>query len=180
MFSLIMKSANSQLAKVFFSKAQMNFVEISTEETVQLRHSVLWPDKPTSYVLLPEDNSGIHLGAILPNDSSSTGHAPVAVISLFREALPEAELESAGATAEPAARFRKFACDPAHQGHGVGTSLLQFAFQVARSRLGCSVVWCDARLETVGWYERRGMKRFGEHFFKGNVEYVRMKVSLGQ
>ncbi|KAJ2986901.1 hypothetical protein NUW54_g9586 [Trametes sanguinea] len=43
---------------------------------------------------------------------------------------------------------------------------------------GFNVVWCDARLSAAGWYERRGMQRFGEMFFKGEIEYVRMMREL--
>ena len=30
---------------------------ITPQDTVELRHTVLWPDKPVSYVLLPEDDA---------------------------------------------------------------------------------------------------------------------------
>ena len=53
------------------------------EETIPLRHSVLWPNMPLSHVCLPEDASGTHYGAFL-----SLRETPVAVISLFLEDLP--------------------------------------------------------------------------------------------
>ena len=148
---------------------------ISAEQTVPLRHSVLWPDKPVSYVLLPEDASGYHYGAFLPDTTS-----PVAVISVFVDPLPP----SSDAPSSPsdikvkAARFRKFACDPAYQGRGIGTMLLQHVFDAAVSEMNCGVIWCDARTSAAGWYERRGMKKFGEMFYKGDIEYVRMKREL--
>lgn len=145
---------------------------ITPEDTVSLRHAVLWPDKPQSYVLLPEDSTGHHYGAFL---SSKDNSAPVAVISLFLEPIPLPPYQDA---APPrAARFRKFACQRDYQGQGIGSTLLRYAFDAARG-MGCVVIWCDARLETAAWYERRGMSRFGETFFKGEVEYVRMKVDL--
>lgn len=141
-----------------------------------LRHAVLWPDKPTAYVLLPEDSAGHHFGAFL-----SAAVPAVAVISLFVEPLPMSKLlletaVSSGTTSQ-AARFRKFACDPSHQGRGIGSALLADTFNAARD-LGCTVIWCDARLEMAHWYEKRGMRRFGDAFFKGPVEYVRMKADL--
>lgn len=142
---------------------------------------MLWPDKPVSYVLLPEDASGHHFGAFLrgPDAPSSAPAAPVAVISLFVEALPDTAPAPAAEGAVPkAARFRKFACDPSYQGQGIGTALLKAAFAAAKDEIGCAVVWCDARWETAPWYERRGMRCFGEHFFKGHIEYVRMKADL--
>ncbi|OSC98216.1 GCN5-related N-acetyltransferase [Trametes coccinea BRFM310] len=155
----------------------INIRSISAEETVPLRHSVLWPDHPVSYVLLPEDSSGFHYGAFLPGSST-----PVAVISVFYDPLPttgsSASPSQPPAAAQRTARFRKFACDPAYQGRGIGTGLLQHVFDVAAKEMGCSVVWCDARLSAAGWYERRGMRRFGEMFFKGDIEYVRMMREL--
>ena len=154
----------------------MEIKRIQPEDTVPLRHAVLWPNKPISYVLLPEDSAGHHFGAFL-----SKTEPAVAVISLFIESLPVPEnvpkaAVSSGTTPR-AARFRKFACHPLHQGRGIGSALLADTFNAARE-LGCAVIWCDARLETAPWYEKRGMRRFGDTFFKGPVEYVRMKVDL--
>lgn len=145
---------------------------ITAEETVPLRHSVLWPDHPVSHVLLPEDASGLHYGAFLPGSP-----VVVAVISVFIDPLPAAA-SSASASTQPAARFRKFACAPEHQGKGIGTRLLTHVFKVAAGEMGCGVVWCDARTSAAGWYERRGMRRFGEVFFKGDIEYTRMMRAL--
>ncbi|KAI0629967.1 GCN5-related N-acetyltransferase [Trametes polyzona] len=152
---------------------------ISAEETVPLRHAVLWPDHPVSHVLLPEDATGHHYGAFLETDPAT----PVAVISVFHDPLPFpiTPAESSGSTDGPplrAARFRKFACAPEHQGKGIGTKLLAHVFAVAAREMQCTVVWCDARLSAAGWYERRGMRRFGETFFKGEIEYVRMMREL--
>ncbi|CDO72270.1 hypothetical protein BN946_scf184970.g122 [Trametes cinnabarina] len=150
---------------------------ISAEETVPLRHAVLWPDRPISYVLLPEDSSGFHFGAFVPESST-----PVAVISLFYDpSLSSATQNLASQSVDPSsrvARFRKFACDPAYQGKGIGTRLLQHAFEVAAKEMGCSVIWCDARLSAAGWYERRGMRKVGKIFYKGDIEYVRMMREL--
>lgn len=142
---------------------------ISAAETVPLRHSVLWPEKPVSYVRLPEDVHGHHYGAFL----SPSDETPIAVISVFIEALPLAATLSASSSTA-AARFRKFACEPSHQGRGIGTALLQHVFRVARSELGCSTIWCDARVSSSEWYERRGMHKFGEVFYKGPIEYTKM------
>ena len=157
------------------SSLDVKFTQISSGETVPLRHSVLWPNHPVSHVLLPEDEQSFHFGAFVPQREKS----PVAVISLFLEALPTPESECTDAKGIRAAHFRKFACDRAYQGQGIGTALLKYCFEYVRSSLGCSVVWCDARVVTADWYERRGMQKFGDRFFKGPVEYIRMKADLG-
>ncbi|KAI1441958.1 acyl-CoA N-acyltransferase [Annulohypoxylon stygium] len=39
--------------------------QISARQTYGLRHAVLWPDKPASYVQLPDDEAGLHFGAFV-------------------------------------------------------------------------------------------------------------------
>ncbi|KAJ7162820.1 hypothetical protein C8R46DRAFT_329859 [Mycena filopes] len=155
-------------------------VQIDVAQTVPLRHSVLWPNEPVAYILLPEDSTGWHYGAFLASNPT-----PIAVISLFAEPCPidkdqndtgvnTGETQSRGR----AIRFRKFACDPAYQGQGIGTTLLLHAISVVRSELEGGLLWCDARRATQAWYERRGLRAFGALFFKGDVEYVRMKMDI--
>lgn len=144
--------------------SEPEFRRIAADETIPLRHSVLWPNHPVSHVRLAEDDLGFHYGAFLPSSDE-----PVAIISIFKEPLPDPD------RTVPAARFRKFACGPEYQGRGIGTKLLQYVFRIAHAELGCNVMWCDARLSTANWYERRGMTRFGQTFFKKDIEYVRMQ-----
>jgi len=145
---------------------------ITVEDTLSLRHTVLWPNAPLSQVCLPEDANGYHFGAFFP-----LRREPVAVISVFIEPLPiDAILDDEPAML--AVRFRKFACEPTHQNRGIGSHLLLHVFSLARSELRATVAWCDARTTSAGWYEKRGMVAFGQPFFKGPVEYIRMKIKL--
>ncbi|KAJ6527097.1 hypothetical protein B0H19DRAFT_1196457 [Mycena capillaripes] len=149
--------------------SSLRCAQINADETIPLRHSVLWPDAPVSHVLLPEDAAGWHYGAFI-----DTNPAPVAVISLFVEACPiDNGVDHRGINNDSqnrAIRFRKFACDPAYQGQGIGTKLLL--------HLRGTLLWCDARQATQPWYERRGMEAFGDVFSKGPVKYVRMKIAI--
>ncbi|KAI0056395.1 GCN5-related N-acetyltransferase [Artomyces pyxidatus] len=144
---------------------------ISPDDTIRIRHLVLWPDAPIDHVRLPEDDAGFHFAAFLPGRAES-----VAVISLFKEDIPDSQsaVKGSGTTF----RFRKFACEHAHQGQGIGSRLLAYTIQVARDELGARVVWCDARTATVKWYEKRGLVPFGNKFWKGPVEYIRMLIEL--
>ncbi|KAF7365697.1 Glucosamine 6-phosphate N-acetyltransferase [Mycena venus] len=156
--------------------------QIDADQTVPLRHSVLWPNEPVSHVLLPEDSAGWHYGAFIESNA-----APVAVISVFAEACPIAidnAVDNRGGdgtsvgTHKRAIRFRKFACDPAYQGRGIGTKLLLHVISATGSELQGNILWCDAREGTRAWYERRGLEAFGDTFFKGPVKYIRMKIDI--
>ncbi|KAF8955850.1 acyl-CoA N-acyltransferase [Flammula alnicola] len=159
--------------------------KITKEDTLQLRHSVLWPDMPLAQVILPEDALGIHYGAFLPHRGN-----PVAVISLFLEDQPidnkdvdpglraRRDSNSSPIPEERAIRFRKIACDPQYRGKGLGSQLLFHALSMARSELGVTAAWCDARTSTQEWYRKRGLHPFGDPFFKGPVGYIRMRIDL--
>ena len=135
----------------------MTIESITAAQTYALRHAVLWPHKPLAYVQLPEDAAGQHFGAFVAGEL-------VAVISLFIEA-------------DGVARFRKFATAPAWQGRGVGTALLRHLMAAAQSQ-GASQLWCDARQNTLPFYQRFGLAPEGAVFYKGEVPYVRLSRSL--
>ncbi|KIJ14981.1 hypothetical protein PAXINDRAFT_163184 [Paxillus involutus ATCC 200175] len=125
----------------------------------KLRHLVLWPHKPRDFVRLDEDEDGDHFGAFFPSQDK-----PVAVISMVMRD-------------RTSARFRKFACHPDFQGRGIGTKLLNYLASHCWS-MGAKILWCDARLSSSQWYQKRGLVSFGDTFFKESVEYTRMKMDL--
>ena len=174
------------------SKDVVRIDKITMEETIPLRHSVLWPNMPPSHVCLPEDATGTHYGAFLP-----LRETPVAVISLFLEDLPllrdghdtEINFKSANSNStitsdgyrsaqQRAVRFRKFACEHEFQGRGIGTQLLVHILSKARTELDATTVWCDARATARGWYTKRGLVPFGSTFYKGPEEYIRMRIDF--
>lgn len=131
---------------------------ISADDTLPLRHSVLWPDKPFDYVRLPNDAQGYHLGGF------ADGRL-VSVISLFFD-------EGAGS-----ARFRKFATHPDYQNQGIGTQLLNHVIEKARQN-DARELWCDARLTAAAFYERFGMTPDGDVFYKGEIPYSRFVLGF--
>lgn len=130
--------------------------QILPEQTYDLRHSVLWPDKPREYVRVENDAEGCHFGAVM-NDEI------VAVISLFVQ--------------QGVGRFRKFATRPDYQGQGIGSQLLRHTITEAR-RLGARQLWCDARLSAASFYQRFGMQAEGGVFYKGDIPYSKYSVTL--
>lgn len=138
----------------FFLRVALRLV--SPADTYDLRHQVLWPDKPAEYVRLAEDADGYHYGAF-------EGELLVSVVSLF-------------VTAD-GARFRKFATHPAYQRHGIGTQLLTHVMAEAVQH-GARTISCDARQEATALYQRFGMQQQGPVFYKGPIAYVRMEKAL--
>lgn len=130
--------------------------KVSADDLMEIRHLVLWPDKPREFVKVPEDESGIHFGLYFEG-------ALVSVISLFGDAQ--------------CIRFRKFATLPALQGKGLGSRLLQHAIMYAQTE-GYTRMWCDARTEALGFYERFGFRKFSEPFFKEHIEYYKIERML--
>ncbi len=135
----------------------MLIILITPAQTYALRHAVLWPDKPLAYVQLPDDEAGLHYGALVDGEVR-------AVISLFMGD-------------DGVARFRKFATDPAWQGRGLGAGLLRHVLAEARLR-GAHTLWCDARQSTLAFYQRFGLAPEGDVFYKGDIPYVRLSRTL--
>ncbi|KAF8840631.1 hypothetical protein BDN67DRAFT_968337 [Paxillus ammoniavirescens] len=149
--------------------------KITAEQTGELRHLVLWPHKPRDFVRLDEDEDGDHFGAFFPSQDE-----PVAVISVFFERIPAPGTNkdgNEGSQHRISARFRKFACHPDFQGRGIGTKLLNYIASYCWG-MGAKILWCDARLSSSQWYQKRGLVSFGDSFFKESVEYTRMKMDL--
>jgi predicted GNAT family N-acyltransferase len=133
-------------------------VEIVPSETWHLRHTVMWPDRDIDYVKLPEDDHGIHYG-LFQNDQL------LSVVSLF--------LEKGGTEAQ----FRKFATATDRQGKGHGTTVLKHLISEARQK-GIKKLWCNARVDKSGYYQRFGLETTRQVFCKGGIDYVIMEAIL--
>jgi len=127
--------------------------QITTSETLPIRHKVMWPNKPTDYVKLPNDDEAKHLGLFV-NDEIT------AVISLFIE--------------NNEAQFRKFATLVEFQGLGYGTILLKSTIDIIKKE-GIKKIWCNARVEKSKFYEKFDLKCTDKKFEKGGIEYVIME-----
>jgi GNAT superfamily N-acetyltransferase len=129
---------------------------VVVEEILNIRHQVLWPDKPVNFVRIAGDADGIHFGLF------SEGLL-VSVISLFPES--------------PRIRFRKFATIPSFQNKGLGSQLLQYAIDWAGNN-EFEMMWCDAGSTALPFYSRFGFRTFSDAFFKSEVEYYKIEKRL--
>jgi len=111
---------------------------ISAEATLEIRHRVLWPNKPKAHCLVPGDNSAVHFGIYV--NSKHVGVASVFDIT-------------------GSARLRKLAVDYDYQGRGLGAALTKHAIEAAK-------------------YRQFGLKVDGEKFYKSELPYYKMSVSI--
>lgn len=134
----------------------MEIKEITWQETISVRHKVLWPDKSAEFCRVPQDEEGLHFGVYIDKKL-------ICVASVY----PNHE----------SARLRKFAAYEEFQGIGVGTALLKYILSSVKQK-GVTHFWCDARESAIGFYERFGMRKEGERFYKSNVPYYKMSITF--
>ncbi len=127
--------------------------EIAAVDTWQLRHSVMWPNKPMDYIKLKEDNSGFHFGCYVNNEL-------VSIVSLFIK--------------NNQAQFRKLATIHTAQGKGYATLLLKHVFKFAEHKNVASI-WCNARANKINFYKKFGMLKTTKTYNKGGIDFVVMK-----
>ncbi|WP_087022377.1 GNAT family N-acetyltransferase [Thaumasiovibrio subtropicus] len=139
--------------------ARLHISQITPEETVEIRHKVLWPSHNKSSVILEEDALGHHFGAYIDGKL-------ISVASVFI------------CKAQSSARLRKFATLPSYQGNGVGSALIHSVLGFLKAKQ-VAHFWCDARLSACSFYEKLDMKPRGKPFKKKDVDYIVMERILG-
>lgn len=135
---------------------EFKIVEIPTEETLNIRHKVMWPNKSIDYVRIPNDDKGKHFGLFV-NDKM------ISVISLF--------------IVNKEAQFRKFATLTRYQGKGFGTVLLKEIMNIIKHNK-VNKVWCNARIDKSDYYAKFGMTLTDNKFIKDGIEYVIMEKTF--
>lgn len=138
------------------SAINMDIRTISWEQTIPLRHKVLWPSKPPEYCHVDDDDHGLHFGAFVNG-------VLVCVASVYLN--------------QNKARLRKFATDTHYQNQGVGTKMLMHIIQSIKGSKA-NFFWCDARETTLDFYKRFGMRACSDRFYKADVPYYKMEVAL--
>lgn len=126
--------------------------KIDYTDTYSIRHQVMWPKEPLSYIMLEDDLVGDHFGYFVEDEM-------VSVISLF--------------SIDSKVQFRKFATLFEHQGKGYGSALLKHVL-CEYEGTDTKLIWCNARLEKTHYYERFGLEKTDETFERKNKKYVIM------
>jgi hypothetical protein len=123
---------------------------IESVETQTLRHQVLWPHLPASDVCVIDiDNhsDAFHVGVFSDEMLVSIG-------SFFK-------MESSRLPHLTQYRLRAMATDPCFRRMHAGEELIAFGCKELRTRR-VEVLWCDARLVAVPFYESIGFSKFDD------------------
>lgn len=136
----------------------MHIQRISWQDTIAIRHRVLWPGESPAFCRVEGDETAWHFGVFLNGEL-------VSVASVFPEGS--------------SARLRKFATLATYQGRGIGSALLAHVLSVVQEA-GLTYFWCDARESASGFYQKFGLRTEGGVFYKGEIPYFKMGVTLLQ
>ena len=136
--------------KYSLSDKKLIVKQITSTETLQIRHKVMWPSKPISFIMLPNDKNGRHFGLFV-NDKIAS------VISIFEE--------------NDVFQFRKFATLKEYQGLGYGSLILKKIIAIIKKE-NATKLWCNARVEKIKFYENFGLKSTHKKFKKEEINYV--------
>jgi GNAT superfamily N-acetyltransferase len=120
----------------------------SLAEILALRHAVLRPGLPRESAVFDGDDapSTRHYGAVVAREA-------VGCLSFMRR-------DRDG----PAHQLRGMATAASARGTGVGRALLAFADEALVAETGICGLWCNARVESIGFYERMGWEVVSEVF----------------
>ncbi len=128
----------------------MEVISIKAEQTHPLRHLVLWPhieEEHDCIIDIDHRDDAIHLGVSVDGDIKCIG-------SLFAMQSPKIPFEKQY-------RLRAMATHPGYRGKGLAKALILHALNILQSKQQ-DVLWCDARIGAVGFYERLGFHQHDE------------------
>ncbi len=143
---------------------------ISAAETRPMRSLLLRPGQPPENLVYPGDEhpDAFHPGAF-------DGERLVGIATIYPEAPPEAYRDQL--PVGDAFRLRGMATLPEVRGKGHGRDLLDACFDHIRSH-NANLLWCNARVIALDFYQRMGLQTIGSEFeIEGiGLHYVMWRV----
>lgn len=129
---------------------------ITAAETRPLRAEILRPGQPPESLTLYGDDvpGSFHAGAFVDGEL-------VSVATVYAEPMPVTP--DARVDANNAFRLRGMATRANLQGQGLGRAVLERCIEHVREARA-EVLWCNARVGALGFYERLGFRTLGAEF----------------
>ena len=131
----------------------MKILRINHQDTYSIRTQLLTPDHDIKKVKFEGDDDediSFHLGAFIDGKL-------VSVASFFYERNPLFPDQHQY-------QLRGMATLPEFQNRGLSRELLTMAFPIIKQNF-CSLLWCNARLSAVGFYEKVGFQKLNDNVF---------------
>lgn len=132
----------------------MKVLRISASDTYPLRQKVLVPTHDLKKAKFDHDDDediSFHLGAFKDGNL-------VSVASFYYERNPTFPDQHQY-------QLRGMATLPEYRNQGLSSELLNMAFPIIKQNF-CTLLWCNARVSAVGYYEKVGFKKFNDHVFE--------------
>lgn len=132
----------------------MKVLRISASDTYPLRQQVLVPDHDLQKAKFEHDDDediSFHLGAFKDGNL-------VSVASFYYERNPLFPDQHQY-------QLRGMATLPEYRNLGLSSELLNMAFPIIKQNF-CTLLWCNARVSAVGYYEKVGFKKYNGDVFE--------------
>ena len=125
--------------------------EIKPKDCYFIRHQVLWQHKSFDDcgIDIDDQEGAFHLGAYKDDQL-------ICVASFFKQS-------KAKFSEKNQYRLRAIATLPSAQNTGAARALLNTAFQILKEK-GQNLLWCDARIIAIGFYEKLGFEKLGDRY----------------
>ena len=130
--------------------------KIYSNQTIDIRHEAIWPDKKKEFCILEDDKNGIHFGLYKQEEL-------ISIISLFIR--------------ENKARIRKMATKPAYQNKGFGSKLICHSISFLELK-NINYIYLFSRKKAQMFYEKFGFLSEGDYFKKENISYIKMYKTI--
>lgn len=127
-------------------------LRVGIESILELRHLVLRPGMPSESANFDGDDKAgtYHFAAFLLR----IGLDPYCCVSYYRGTHD----------GKPAHQLRGMATKPGSRGKNFGSKLTNYAEKLIIQETGIKVFWCNAREESIGFYEKQGWTFASEVF----------------
>jgi GNAT superfamily N-acetyltransferase len=123
---------------------------VDLEDILDLRHRILRDGLPVESAYFPGDDheQTVHFGVMLSDGFDQPVGAPICCATVMLNKYEE----------KPAWQLRGMATEPEYKRRGIGKTLLKFVEQAVARRKLASMMWCNARLDAVQFYEKNDWK----------------------
>ncbi len=142
---------------------EITCLRVGVENILSLRHEILRPGLPFETAMFEGDTDlrNFHFASVF----LQKGPGPVCCVSYFKNEY----------NSYPAFQLRGMATKKEYQGKKFGRTLMLFAETFITRETGINLFWCNARVESIGFYEKQGWSCVSEIFdIQGVGPHIKM------